>query len=109
MSWTGESIDLRAVVQDTIDDWRSGTTPDAAGVLAEYPGLRDVKSYVLELALAEYNARTAAGDSVAADEFCERFPDHSRSIANLLEVQTFLDRCPAFAAGGEKSRWPKKG
>src|SRR6185369_464651 len=92
-----EPTDLRTLVREKIDAWHSGQTPDASRLLAEFPGLRNAKSLVLDLALAEYSLRTAAGDQIAKTAFCDRFPTYKQSIAKLLEVQEFLDQCPQFA------------
>jgi serine/threonine protein kinase len=105
---THEPNDLQALVRDKIDAWHAGQTPDASGLLAEYPQLRNAKSLVLDLALAEYSLRTAAGDDIAKSDFCDRFPAYRQSIAKLLEVQEFLDQCPQFAVD-DATRWPLPG
>src|SRR6267142_1508550 len=109
MSCSTDSLSLKALVREQIDDWRSGGEPDAAGVLAEHPELRGAKSLVMDLVLAEFNLRTAAGDSIAKSTFCDRFPAYRQSIVKMLEVQEFLDQCPQFAVDDDKTRWPVPG
>src|SRR6478736_6138705 len=95
MSQVLASVDLRSVVEARIDRWHDGAEPDALQVLAEHPELSGSKSLVMDLALEEYSLRRAGGEAIARSEFCERFPEHRRSIARLLEVEDeFLDRCP---------------
>src|SRR3954469_10551797 len=105
---THEPIDLHTLVRDKIDAWHAGQKPDASRLLAEFPTLRNAKSLVMDLALAEYSLRTAAGDTIVKNEFCDRFPAYRQSIAKLLEVQQFLDQCPQFAVN-DTTRWPIPG
>ena len=109
MSCTLDSVSLQALVREQIDDWRLRGQPDAAGVLAEHPELRGAKSLVLDLVLAEFNLRTAAGDTIAKSTFCDRFPAYRQSIAKMLQVQEFLDECPQFAREDRRARWPVPG
>src|SRR4051794_39954998 len=114
MSGSQETRTLQALVRERIDRWRGGSEPDATVVLEEYPELRGAKSLVLDLALAEYSLRTAHGGRVKRDEFCDRFPTFRQSIARMLDVQDFLDKCPgSVAADGagqeEQARWPQLG
>jgi serine/threonine protein kinase len=103
-----EPGDLQTLVRDKIDAWHAGQTPDASRLLTEYPQLRNAKSLVLDLALAEYEVRTAAGDKIAKSDFCERFSDYRQSLSKLLEVHEFLDQCPRFAVN-DATRWPVPG
>src|SRR5947207_5024949 len=105
---THEPSDLSTLVRDKIDAWHAGQTPDASQLLTEYPALRNAKSLVLDLALAEYEVRTAAGDKIAKSDFCERFPAYRQSLSRLLEVHEFLDQCPQFAVN-YATRWPAPG
>ena len=108
MTHSHEQSDLQTLVRDEIDAWHAGQKPDASRLLAERPELRKAKSLVLDLALAEYALRTAAGDKIAKNDFCERFPAYRQSIAKLLSVQEFLDQCPQFAVH-DSTRWPLPG
>ncbi len=94
MSGAQDTRTLQALVRERIERWREGGEPDAAVVLAEHPELRGAKSLVMDLVLAEYSLRTAAGDAVGRDEFCDRFPTYRQSVARMLDVQDFLDKCP---------------
>src|SRR4051812_42705409 len=105
MSGLQETKTLQTLVRERIDRWREGSEPDAAVVLAEHPELRGAKSLVLDLALAEYSLRTAAGDAVERDDFCDRFPTFRQSIAKMLDVQDYLDKCPDVMEE-ELARWP---
>src|SRR5436190_14269723 len=104
-----ETRDLEAIVRERIDRWREGGEPDAAVVLAEHPELRGAKSLVMDLVAAEYSIRLAAGEAVGKSAFCERFPAYRQSIAKLLQVQEYLDKCPTFAAKDDPTRWPGPG
>src|SRR5215471_4121432 len=104
-----ESAHLQAIVRERIEDWLAGAKPDAAGVLAEHPELRQVRPLVLDLALAEFNFRRAAGDRVDCAEFAERFPAHRNAILKQLAVQEAFDCFPAFAIDHEQVRWPVPG
>jgi len=109
MSRTLDSVSLQALVRERIDDWHLSGQPDAASVLAEHPELRGAKSLVMDLVLAEFNLRTAAGDTIAKSTFCDRFPAYRQSIAKMLQVQEFLDECPQFAIEEQRARWPVTG
>jgi serine/threonine protein kinase len=109
MSQAPETVDLRSVVEERIDRWHEGAQPDAARVLAEHPELESKKSLVLELVCEEYSLRTAAGDRISKSDFCDRFPAYRQSIAKMLEVEEFLDRCPPLEPARETVRWPLPG
>src|SRR5262245_57455430 len=109
MKSIGESRDLETLVRERIERWRAGADPDAEAVLDEHPDLRRSKSLVVDLVLAEYSIRAAAGEDVTKHQYCERFPAYRRSIARQLAVeQYFLDQCPPddMAGGGD---WPRPG
>src|SRR5205809_7240061 len=110
MSSSDESQTLQTLVRERIDRWHERGKPDAAAVLTEHPELRGAKSLVMDLVLAEYSLRTEAGDAVERGKFCDRFPTYRQSIAKMLDVHDFLDKCPAFAAAeDEQVRWPLLG
>src|SRR5262245_4903023 len=109
MSGSVETRTLQALVRERIDRWREGGEPDAAEVLDEHPELRGAKGLVLDLVLAEYSLRMEAGDAVERKELFDRFPTYRQSIARMLAVQDFLDKCPDGAAKEEPSRWPLLG
>src|SRR5205823_5743243 len=109
MSRAFDTDNLRTLVSERIDQWRAGSAPDAASVLTEHPELRGAKSLVMDLVLEEYCLRTSAGDLVEPSDFCERFPAYRQSIAKMLAVHDFLDRCPEFAGRTEEIRWPVAG
>src|SRR5262249_45733713 len=81
------SSTVQTLVRQRIGDWMAGETPDAAGLLAKHPELRGARSLVLDLALAEFNLRKAAGDTIGNAEFSERFPSHRHAILKQLAVQ----------------------
>src|SRR5262245_45023677 len=108
MSGSVETLALRSLVRERIDRWREGCEPDAGEVLAAHPELRGAKSLVMDLVLAEYALRTEAGDKVERAELYDRFPTYRQSIARMLDVQDFLDKCPDGVAE-EESRWPRLG
>src|SRR6476469_7268979 len=108
MNGSQETTTLQALVRERIERWREGNEPDAAEVLEAHPELRGAKSLVMDLVLAEYSLRTAAGLQIGRDEFCERFPTFRQSIAKMLDVQDFLDKCPDVAAE-DSTRWPLLG
>src|SRR5262245_5029297 len=109
MSGSVETRTLQALVRERIDRWREGGEPDAAEVLDEHPELRGAKGLVLDLVLAEYSLRMEAGDAVERKELFDRFPTYRQSIARMLAVQDFLDKCPDGAAEEEPSQWPLLG
>jgi serine/threonine protein kinase len=109
MSIAFEENELRTLVGERIDQWRAGAEPDAAAFLDKHPELEGAKSLVLELVLEEYCLRRAAGDTVVKSTFCERFGTYRQSIVKMLEVQEYLDQCPAFAAETERADWPLVG
>src|SRR5262245_507333 len=109
MSGSVETRTLQALVRERIDRWREGGEPDAAEVLDEHPELRGAKGLVLDLVLAEYSLRIETGDAVEREELFDRFPTYRQSIARMLDVQDFLDKCPDGEAEEELSQWPLLG
>src|SRR5690242_3582271 len=109
MSRPADSMTLETLVRASIDRWQEGEAPNAARVLAAHPELRSSKSLVMDLVLAEYSIRMAAGDAIGHSEFCDRFPTYRQSIAKLLSVQDYLDKCPNFAIEDREARWPALG
>jgi serine/threonine protein kinase len=109
MNGAQETMTLQALVRERIDRWHEEGEPDAAVMLEEYPELRSRKSLVMDLALAEYSLRTETGSRIGREEFCDRFPTFRQSVARMLDVQDFLDKCPDAAAEEESARWPVLG
>lgn len=104
-----QPLDLRAVVEESIDRWRRGARPDATEVLAEHPELYGAKSLLLDLALEEYALRSAAGETLRRSVFCDRFPAYRQSLLRLLEVHELLDRCPPLGELHPDLQWPAAG
>jgi serine/threonine protein kinase len=109
MNGAQETMTLQALVRERIDRWHEEGEPDAVVMLEEYPELRSRKSLVMDLALAEYSLRTETGSRIGREEFCDRFPTFRQSVARMLDVQDFLDKCPDAAAEEESARWPVLG
>jgi serine/threonine protein kinase len=109
MTWSNPLSSLATLVRDRIERWEAHGEPSAAQVLAEHPELREARSLVMDLVLAEYSLRKESGDAIEKAEFCEQFPEYRQSLEYLLEVQDYLDRCPEFATPDETVEWPIPG
>ena len=101
--------DESKLVSAAISNWRNGETPDAAAFLKAHPHLADQKSLVLDLAYEEYCLRKEQGETVAANEFCDKFPDQRLSLARLIDVHDYLDQHPEAAPVDAPLAWPKAG
>ena len=104
-----KNTDLQALVQSQIESWRSGQDPDAAAFLDQHPELGGQKSLALDLIYEEYCLRTESGDTILKSTFCDQFPAYRQSIAKMIEVQEYLDRCPSFASEASEPLWPAPG
>jgi serine/threonine protein kinase/Tfp pilus assembly protein PilF len=100
-----DSWAIRRLVSHIKEEWRRGESPDAEAALAAHPQLRRWKSIVLDLACEEYQLRAGEGQDLGPGEFCERFPEHQRSLLHRIEVEQYL-------RGQEDQRavrWPEEG
>jgi serine/threonine protein kinase len=109
MSLAFDEPDLRTLVQEQIDRWRSSGRGDAAAFLDEHPELRRAKSLVLDLIHEDYCLRREAGHEVNKSHFCDRFPSYRQSVFRMLEVEEYLDQRPGFATKLDESQWPVPG
>ena len=71
--------------------WSAGGEPDTGAAIQDYPELCRFRTIVLDLAWAEYQLRREAGESLAPEEFAERFPSLERSLDLLIRVHSLLD------------------
>jgi len=91
------------------DDWQHGTSPDLAGVLETYPGLKKYPTLVVDLAYVAYRLRQQAGEDPDAGEFAQRFRTFERAIACYLMVCSIRDKDPRYAAMQSDVAWPEAG
>jgi serine/threonine protein kinase/Tfp pilus assembly protein PilF len=89
------------------DQWHSGASPDLSQILETYPGLKNHRTIVVELAYEEYCLRQKAGEAMDPGAFSKRFRSFERSIDCYLAVQSFLDDDPKLAALKRAVTWPE--
>ena len=85
-----------------LDAWRAGEPADVAQALRDHPGLLRHRSLVVDLAYEEYCQREEAGQSVDAEQFCEKLPPAFRSqVREVIRVSelTRVPQAPAHVRG----------
>ncbi len=89
------------------DHWHGGASPDLSRILETYPGLKNHRTIVIELAYEEYCLRQKAGEALDPGEFSKRFRSFERSIDCYVAVQGFVDDDPKLAALKRTVTWPQ--
>jgi tetratricopeptide (TPR) repeat protein len=110
-AWRAQSSAARALKSEIVARWRQGDPADAAAELDRYPELHQDRAAVLDLVYEEYCLRAEAGENLAADDFCQRFPDLAHSLRKLINAHEYLQQNPHLWAGQqpEPVRWPEPG
>ncbi|MHC4399123.1 MAG: protein kinase domain-containing protein [Planctomycetota bacterium] len=104
-----EDSSLRLRTLSQVKDRRTQGRPlDAQAYLSDRPELAEHKSVVLDLAYEEYCQRVEAGESIDADDFCDRFQPFERSLRRLIEIHDFLEE-HSFGLPGLSVEWPEPG
>ena len=96
------------IASDIKRRWTQGEQPNMSAILVERPELKKHRSVVLDLACTEYWKRVAAGESLDAAEFAQRFPALEKSLYFLIEVRKLLSGNPGWASQ-EAIPWPEPG
>lgn len=100
--------DARALVDRLLH--RSATEPFCAEqILTEQPQLREFSSCVLDLAYEEFCRIREAGQTVAATEFAQRFPDVQQSLYRVIEFDQILHQHPSLIDEVPEDCWPVAG
>ena len=115
MQRASDASKLETLVRERIDDWRAGDEPDAARLLADHPELLASKSLVLDLGLAEFSLRSAAGDGVGRDSFCDSLSilrpgihvDRRSGINREITFQSFISHPAHFMEHSHRLRLPE--
>lgn len=94
---------IRARVSEILDTWRRGSRPSARQVLEAHPELWSEPSAVLDLALAEFRLRRAAGEELSATQFAAAFSTYAEELRRILSVEQVLPPLDANV------RWPEPG
>lgn len=77
---------LREKVDQILDSWRAGSTPNALAVLDELPQLKQYPSLAVDLAYEEYCLRSESGEAMNPKAFCQQFDGLRKPIARMLKV-----------------------
>jgi eukaryotic-like serine/threonine-protein kinase len=77
---------LRDKVDEILDSWRAGSTPNALAVLDELPQLKQHPSLAVDLAYEEYCLRSESGEAMNPKAFCQKFDGLRKPIARMLKV-----------------------
>lgn len=94
---------IRARVSEILDTWRRGSRPSARQVLEAHPELWSEPSAVLDLALAEFRLRRAAGEELSATQFAAAFSTYAEELRRILSVEQVLPPLDSNV------RWPEPG
>jgi eukaryotic-like serine/threonine-protein kinase len=72
-------------------------------------GALATKSILVDRAYQEYCDRTAAGEAIDADAYCEQFPEFKSSLHNVLRWHHVLEEHPSLLDPSTPIRFPKPG
>src|SRR5688572_3140239 len=100
---------LRLVVDEIVDRWRTGDPPDACAALAEYPQLREHHSLAVDLAYEEFCLREESGEALNQRQFCLKFSQLRYSLARMLNLHRVLKSTSLRLTVNEKVDWPRLG
>ncbi len=104
------SKSLRAIVDLATVGWTNGQPGRADEVLRDHPELMADRSVVLDLIYEEFCQRRDAGQLVASESFCNRFPSCLRnSIAQMLWADALVGGHPDLARDLDAMPWPVVG
>jgi len=82
--------ELEQLVQQKIEDWVAGESPDAARFLGNHPEVCVHEHLVLDLLYEEFCIRREAGEDVSADSFCDQFPAFRVALRQALAVREYF-------------------
>ena len=97
---------LRLMVDEIMDDWRSGSKPDAEAMLEKYPQLRDRHSLAIDLAYEEFCLREESGEAIDPKQFCNRFGRLRNSLARMLNMHRVLHSTSVGMPKPADTDWP---
>jgi len=97
---------LRSMVDEILDSWRAGATPNALAVLDEHPPLRERHSLAVDLAYEEYCLREESGEALDAQQFCNKFSRFRGSLARMLNLHRVLKSVEAGGLGSLETSGP---
>lgn len=97
--------DRERLLDEILRKWQNGIAPNTREALKENPSLMQSRSAVIELACEEFWQRTAQGESLTADSFCDRFPGYSTALRRVLSLGTQIN----LFVEGRQVQWPAIG
>lgn len=100
--------EARALVARLVED-RSIEQFSAAGLLNEFPTLRQFPSCVIDLAYEEYCRRRESGEEVHASTFVRQYSTVAQSLYRVIEFDQVLHDHPSLVEGVPEDRWPVEG
>ena len=101
--------ECRRLAREIIDEWKAGATPDARAALSQHVALRKHKAVAMDLVYEEFCLRVERGEQLSVERFCQRFPDHKRSVWQQLEIHRLIDDNPEFLPAFTREQWPENG
>ncbi len=86
--------DRRPLIEEVLDEqgklWRQGERPLAEELLARNPELQSDPAAVVDLVYHEFLLRRELGESPAAADFIERFPEQSETLERQFAVEEVM-------------------
>ena len=109
MITSDKATTLWQLVDDTIERWRGGESPDTAALLARHPELESRRELVLDLIHEELCLRSESGDTIVPSTFVAQFPAYRQSIVKLMEIADFMAKNPEACKALKATPWPQPG
>lgn len=103
------AVEAKRLAAEIIGTWPTDRDFDARRLLQEHSELTVCRSAVLDLAYEQYCRERDAGHSIDRHSFAGRFPEHQRTLLNLLEAHEAFEECPGLALPAQPAAWPEAG
>lgn len=107
-------VEQHSLISNVMWDWPEGEPIRVDVALARFPQLHDSPRAIVELAIAEFEGRKSAGESLAASDFAERFPDVRSQLLDSLVFERALQEMTGWfqrvlAPKEDNVKWPAVG
>lgn len=107
-------VEQHSLISDVMWDWPEGEPIRVDVALAQFPQLQDSPRDIVELAIAEFEGRKNAGESLTASDFAERFPDVRSQLLDSLVFERALQEMTGWfqsvlAPKEDNVKWPAVG
>ena len=107
-------VEQHSLISNVMWDWPEGEPVRVDVALARFPQLQDSPRAIVELAIAEFEERKNAGESLNASDFAERFPGVRSQLLDSLVFERALQEMTGWFKSvlvpkEDNIKWPAVG